>query len=196
MRDHIFNHFKEASDLIIQSADSLSAPIADAIEIMSSALIRGNKILSCGNGGSAADAQHFSSELMGRFERERNPFPSIALTTDTAFMTAVSNDYDFNMIFSRQIQALGHVGDVLLALSTSGNSNNVIAAVEAAHKVGMHIVALIGREGGELGTKLNTDDCRIQVTHTRTARIQEMHGLIIHCICDGIDNKLCGWVKH
>ena len=100
MRDHIFNHFKEASDLIIQSADSLSAPIADAIEIMSSALIRGNKILSCGNGGSAADAQHFSSELMGRFERERNPFPSIALTTDTAFMTAVSNDYDFDMIFS------------------------------------------------------------------------------------------------
>lgn len=196
MRDHIFDHFKEASDLIIQCADKLNAPIADAIEIMSSALMRGNKILSCGNGGSAADAQHFSSELMGRFERERNPFPSIALTTDTAFLTAVSNDYDFDVIFSRQIQALGQGGDVLLALSTSGNSRNVIAAVETAHQLGMYVVALIGREGGELGTILSTNDCQILVTHARTARIQEVHGLIIHCICDGIDNKLCGLVKH
>jgi len=176
----------------MQAAEQLVEPIGQAVEIMFSALANGNKILACGNGGSAADCQHFAAELIGRFERERLPLPAIALTTDTSIMTAVANDYSFAEIYSKQVQAFGQAGDVLLAISTSGNSANVVKAIEAAQERDMRIVALTGRTGGIIATMLNDDDAHICVPHERTARIQEVHLLTIHCICDGIDNALFG----
>jgi len=192
MSDLVFSHFKESSDLIIQSADVLNAPIAEAIDLVSTALINGNKILACGNGGSAADAQHFAAELMGRFEMERNPFPAVSLTTDTSILTAVANDYDYDQVFARQVQGLGRRGDILLAITTSGNSDNVLSAVQTAQNMGMQIVALTGREGGELAHMIRASDCHICVPHDRTARIQEVHTLIIHCISEGVDLNLYG----
>ena len=159
---------------------------------MFTALSNGNKILACGNGGSAADCQHFAAELVGRFERERLPLPALALTTDTSIITAIGNDYSFNDIFAKQVQAFGQSGDVLLALSTSGNSNNVIAAIDAAQEREMHIVALTGKGGGTISRKLTEADVHICVPHDRTARIQEVHLLTIHCLCDGIDVALFG----
>ena len=188
----ILAHFQESADLKLKSAAALSSPISQAIELMFSALSNGNKILACGNGGSAADCQHFAAELVGRFERERFPLPAIALTTDTSILTAVANDYSFREIFSKQVQAFGQAGDILLAMSTSGNSANVLAAVEAALEREMRVVAFTGKDGGALAKMLTDADVHINVPHSRTARIQEVHLVAIHCICDGIDVALFG----
>jgi D-sedoheptulose 7-phosphate isomerase len=188
----ILAHFHESAELKIQSAAALAQPIGAAIELMFGALSNGNKILACGNGGSAADCQHFAAELVGRFERERFPLPALALTTDTSIMTAVGNDYSYREIFSKQVQAFGQAGDILLAISTSGNSGNVLAAVEAALEREMRIVLLTGKDGGEIARMLTDADVNICVPHTRTARIQEVHLVTIHAICDGIDVALFG----
>lgn len=188
----ILGHFNESAQLKIQAASSLAQPIADAAELMFTALSQGNKIMACGNGGSAADCQHFAAELVGRFERERLPLPAMALTTDTSIMTAVGNDYGYRDIFSKQVQAFGQSGDVLLAISTSGNSANVISAIEVAQEREMRVVALTGGGGGAIAKLLTEADVHICVPHDRTARIQEVHLLAIHCLCDGIDVALFG----
>jgi D-sedoheptulose 7-phosphate isomerase len=188
----IVAHFQESAELKIQAASILAQPIAQAVELMFTALSNGNKILACGNGGSAADCQHFAAELVGRFERERLPLPALALTTDTSILTAISNDYSYQDIFTKQVQAFGQAGDVLLALSTSGNSANVLAAVDAALERDMRIVALTGKGGGAMAKRLTDADVHICVPHDRTARIQEVHLLTIHCLCDGIDVALFG----
>jgi D-sedoheptulose 7-phosphate isomerase len=188
----IQQHFIDSADLKYQSADALSKPIVAAVQAMLACVTSGGKVLACGNGGSAADAQHFSAEFVGRFERERPELGAIALTTDSSILTAVANDYDYNSIFSKQVRALGQSGDVLLAISTSGNSANVIAAIEAAHEREMTVVALTGRGGGKIGNLLKETDVHICVPHERTARIQEVHILVIHCICDGVDAQLLG----
>lgn len=185
-------HFQESAELKFKAASLLAQPIAQAVELMFTALSNGNKILACGNGGSAADCQHFAAELVGRFERERLPLPALALTTDTSILTAVGNDYSFQDVFSKQVQAFGQSGDILLALSTSGNSPNVLAAVDAALERDMRIVALTGKGGGAIGKRLTDADVHICVPHDRTARIQEVHLLTIHCLCDGIDVALFG----
>jgi D-sedoheptulose 7-phosphate isomerase len=159
---------------------------------MFAALANGNRILACGNGGSAADAQHFAAELIGRFERERPGLPAIALSTDSSVLTAIGNDYSFEQIFSKQVRALGQPGDVLLAITTSGNSANVLAAIEAAHEREMIVVALTGKGGGRTNEVLTDTDIQICVPSDRTARIQEVHLLTIHCLCDGIDAMLLG----
>jgi D-sedoheptulose 7-phosphate isomerase len=152
----------------------------------------GGKVLSCGNGGSAADAQHFSAEFVGRFERERPELAAIALTTDSSILTAIANDYDFTHVFSRQVRALGQPGDVLLAITTSGNSANVLAAIEAAHERDMVVIGLSGRGGGKMVQALRDTDVHICVPHERTARIQEVHLLTLHCLCDAVDTLLLG----
>lgn len=188
----ILGHFNESADLKMQAAAVLAPFISDAVDMMFAALSQGNRILACGNGGSAADCQHFAAELVGRFERERLPLPAIALTTDTSILTAVGNDYGFREVFAKQVQAFGQPGDILLAISTSGNSANVVAAVEAARDRDMGIIALTGNGGGSIGELLSEVDVHICVPHARTARIQEVHLLVIHCICDGIDAALFG----
>lgn len=188
----ILAHFQESADLKMKSAPVLAQPISNAIELMFNALSNGNKILACGNGGSAGDAQHFAAELVGRFERERFPLPAIALTTDTSIITAVGNDYSFREIFSKQVQAFGQAGDILLAITTSGNSGNVLAAAEAALEREMRVVALTGKDGGQLAQLLTDADVHINVPHSRTARIQEVHLVAIHAICDGLDVALFG----
>ncbi len=192
MNNRILGHFRESAELKIQAASVLAQPIAQAVELMFTALSNGNKILVCGNGGSAADAQHFASKLVGRFERERLPLAVIALTTDTSIITAVGNDYSFEEIFSKQVQAFGQAGDVLLAISSSGDSANVRAAVEVALEREMRVVALTGKGGGVIGKQITDADVHICVPHDRTARIQEVHLLTIHCLCDGIDVALFG----
>ncbi|HEY5801873.1 MAG TPA: phosphoheptose isomerase [Burkholderiaceae bacterium] len=188
----ILAHFQESAELKIQAANVLAPAIAQGIDVMFTALSNGNKILACGNGGSAADSQHFAAELVGRFERERLPLPAMALTTDTSIMTAVGNDYSYREIFSKQVQAFGQAGDVLLAFSTSGNSDNVIAAIEVAQERDMRVIALTGKGGGKIAKLLSEADVHICVPHARTARIQEVHLLTIHCLCDGIDVALFG----
>ena len=188
----IIAHFHESADLKMQAASQLAQPIAHAIELMFTALSNGNKILCCGNGGSAADAQHFSAEFVGRFERDRPELAAIALTCDTSIITAIANDYDFNVIFSRQVRALGQPGDVLLAISTSGNSGNILAAIEAAHEREMVVIGLTGRGGGKMNAALRDTDVHICVPHERTARVQEVHILALHCICDAVDAQLLG----
>jgi D-sedoheptulose 7-phosphate isomerase len=172
--------------------DALAAPIASAVQLMVRCLQQDGKILACGNGGSAADAQHFSAELLNRFEVERPGLAAMALTTDSSTLTSIANDYDFTQVFSKQVRALGHAGDVLLAISTSGNSPNVVAAVEAAHECDMQVVALTGRNGGKMGEILKVEDVHVCVPATSTARIQEVHLLTLHCLCDGIDCLLLG----
>jgi D-sedoheptulose 7-phosphate isomerase len=152
----------------------------------------GGKVLACGNGGSAADAQHFAAEFVGRFERERPELGAIALTTDSSILTAVANDYSYEQIFAKQVRALGQSGDVLLAITTSGSSPNVLAAIQAAHERDMTVVALTGKGGGKMSQALCETDVHICVPHDRTARIQEVHLLAIHCICDGVDAQLLG----
>jgi D-sedoheptulose 7-phosphate isomerase len=188
----ISEHFSESAHLKLQSMDVLAGPIAEAAERMVHALKRDGKILACGNGGSAADSQHFAAELLNRFETERPGLAAVALTTDTSTLTSIANDYDFDQVFSRQVRALGHERDVLLAISTSGNSRNVIAAIGAAHEAEMSVVALTGRNGGRIGEMLRSTDIHICVPANSTARIQEVHLLALHCMCDAIDCLLLG----
>ena len=192
INQRIRQHFQESAQVKLQAAEELAEPISQAVEIMFTALSNGNKILACGNGGSAADCQHFAAELVGRFERERLPLPALALTTDTSILTAVGNDYGFRDVYAKQVQAFGQSGDVLLALSTSGNSANVVAAIEAAVERDMRIIALTGKGGGVMGELMSEADVHICVPHDRTARIQEVHALTIHILCDGIDVALFG----
>lgn len=188
----ITKNFEDSAHTKLEAIEMMAAPIAQAIELITNSLINGGKVLACGNGGSAGDAQHFAAELIGRFEAERQELAAIALTTDSSILTAVGNDYGFNYIFSKQVRGLGHAGDVLLAISTSGNSANVIEAIKAAHEADMHIIALTGKGGGQIGELLKEDDIHLCVPAERTARIQETHLLTIHCLCDGIDALLLG----
>lgn len=188
--DRISKHFSASIELKIQAMPRLIPQIIKAGQFMVSCLNHHHKIFSCGNGGSADQAQHFSSELINRFERERKGLSAIALTTDTSVLTSIANDYAYDLIFSRQINALGHVGDILLAISTSGNSINVLKAIEAAHAQGMSVVLLSGRNGGKATQLLKEIDVEIRVPSKSTARIQEVHLLIIHCLCDIIDHLL------
>ncbi len=192
LEQRIEQHFIDSADLKYQAAQILSKPIAAAVHAILASVTSGGKVLACGNGGSAADAQHFAAEFVGRYERERPELAAIALTTDSSIITAIANDYDFNVIFSKQVRALGGAGDVLLALSTSGNSSNVLAAIEAAHEREMTVVALTGSSGGKITHALRETDVHICVPHERTARIQEVHLLVLHCICDGVDTQLLG----
>ncbi len=192
LEQRIQQHFVDSADLKYQAAQTLTKPIAAAIQAVLASVTSGGKVLACGNGGSAADAQHFAAEFVGRFERERPELGAIALTTDSSILTAIANDYDYNQIFAKQVRALGQPGDVLLAISTSGNSANVLAAVEAAHGREMTVVALTGRGGGRMAQALRETDVHVCVPHERTARIQEVHLLAIHCICDGVDAQLLG----
>jgi D-sedoheptulose 7-phosphate isomerase len=192
LEQRIQQHFIDSADLKYQTAQVLSKPIASAVEAIVSCVTSGGKVLSCGNGGSAADAQHFAAEFVGRFERERPELGAIALTTDSSILTSIANDYDYSVIFSKQVRALGSPGDVLLAISTSGNSANVLAAIEAAHEREMTVVALTGRSGGKMAAALRDTDVHICVPSERTIRIQEVHILVIHCICDAVDNQLLG----
>lgn len=192
LESRIEQHFIDSADLKYQAAPVLSKPIAQAISAIVASLTSGGKVLACGNGGSAADAQHFSAEFVGRFERERPELAAIALTTDTSILTAVGNDYAFDAVFARQVRALGQPGDVLLAITTSGNSSNILAAVEAAHARDMVVIGMTGRDGGKMGHMLRETDVHICVPHPRTARIQEVHILALHCICDGVDAVLMG----
>ena len=186
------DHFAESIATKEASAEPLSESIAAAGRLMSDALLADGKIMSCGNGGSAADAQHFSSELLNRFEMERPGLPGLALTTDASTVTSISNDYSYEDIFAKQVRALGKPQDVLLGISTSGNSENVIRAITAAHERGMKVVAMTGRDGGRMADIFGPDDVEIRVPAERTARIQEVHLLIIHCLCDLIDSTLLG----
>ena len=192
LEQRIEQHFIDSADLKYQAAQTLSKPIAAAISAILASVTSGGKVLACGNGGSAADAQHFAAEFVGRFERERPELGAIALTTDSSILTAIANDYDYAQIFAKQVRALGQPGDVLLAMSTSGNSGNVVAAIEAAHERDMTVVALTGRGGGKMNQLLRDTDVHVCVPHERTARIQEVHLLTIHCICDGVDTQLLG----
>lgn len=188
--ERIANQFNESIQTKTRAAHLLAAPIAQASEVIVQALLAGNKILTCGNGGSAADAQHFSSELINRFETERPSLPAIALTTDTSTLTSIANDYSYNEIFAKQIRGLGQAGDVLVAISTSGNSANILQALSTAHDRGMRVIALTGRDGGAMISLLQPDDVEICVPAQNTARIQETHLLVIHCLCDLIDWQL------
>ena len=185
-------HFEDNIAATQRSMETLNAPLLRAIDLCFGSVTNNAKILACGNGGSAADAQHFIAELVGRFERDRLPLAGIALNTDTSILTAVGNDYGFEQIFSRQIMALGQPGDILVAMSTSGNSANVQLAIQAAHERDMHVIALTGKGGGTIGEMLLPDDIHLCVPHPRTMRIQEVHILLLHILCDGIDALLLG----
>ncbi|CAN5389078.1 phosphoheptose isomerase [soil metagenome] len=192
LEQRIQQQFFDSADLKYAAAEVLSKPIADAVSALVGCITGGGKVLTCGNGGSAGDAQHFAAEFVGRFERERPGLAAIALTTDSSIFTAISNDYGFEFIFSKQVQALGQPGDVLLAITTSGNSANVLAAVEAARAKEMTVIALTGHKGGKLRDLLIETDVHICVPHDRTARIQEVHLLVLHCLCDAVDLQLLG----
>lgn len=188
--EHIRNTFNDSIQTKAAASEVLPEFIAQAGEAMVQCLLSNNKMMSCGNGGSAADAQHFSAELLNRFQVERPGLPAIALTTDTSTLTSIANDYDFNEIFSKQVKALGQPGDILLAISTSGNSKNVLNAIEAAHQKNVRVVALTGRDGGTIAKHLNENDIEIRVPSDFTARIQETHLLVLHCLCDIIERQL------
>jgi len=193
--DHVTRiraHFSDSAQLKLASVDALAPAVARAAELLAECLLADGKILACGNGGSACDAQHFAAEMVGRFERERPELPAISLATDTSILTAIANDYSYEQVFAKQVRALGAAGDVLLAISTSGNSGSVVAAVNAAHDREMRVVALTGKGGGRIGAMLAPADVQLCVPHDRTARIQEVHLLMIHCLCDAIDNTLLG----
>ena len=192
LEQRIQQQFFDSADLKYAAAEVLSRPIAEAVSALVGCITGGGKVLACGNGGSASDAQHFAAEFIGRFERERPGLAAIALTTDSSIITAIGNDYAFDAIFSKQVQALGAPGDVLIAISTSGNSANVVAAVQAAHAKEMTIISLTGRGGGKIRELLLDTDVHICVPHERTARIQEVHILVLHCLCDAVDNQLLG----
>ncbi len=188
--DLVTDNFRDSIQTKQNALDGMAGLVVDAANSMLTCLQNGGKILSCGNGGSAADAQHFSSELLNRFELDRPSLPAIALTTDTSTLTSIANDYDYSQVFSRPISSLGQRGDILLAISTSGNSANIINAVVAAHEREMQVICLNGKSGGELASKLTINDLELRVSSDKTARIQEVHLLIIHCVCDVIEHKL------
>ena len=192
LEQRIQQQFFDSADLKYAAAEVLSKPIADAVSALVGCITSGGKVLTCGNGGSASDAQHFAAEFVGRFERERPGLAAISLTTDTSILTAIGNDYDFASIFSKQVQAIGAPGDVLLAISTSGNSTNVVAAIEAAHAKEMTVIALTGQKGGRMHELMLETDVMVCVPHDRTARIQEVHLLVLHCLCDAVDLQLLG----
>jgi len=184
--------FRDSAEAKLNALKFIAEPIARAVEAMVQALLDNGKIMACGNGGSAADSQHFAAELLNRYERERPALAAMALTTDTSTLTSIANDYDYDQVFSKQVSALGNAGDVLLAISTSGNSKNVLAAIVAAHENGMNVVALSGRNGGKMTEALQRTDIHICVPAQSTARIQEVHLLTLHCLCDAIDCLLLG----
>ena len=184
--------FAESAQLKLDASQALTAPIARAGALLAEALRGGGKVLACGNGGSAADAQHFAAELINRFEIERAPLAAVALTTDSSTLTSIANDYAYEQIFSKQVRGIGRRGDVLLAISTSGNSRNVIEAMQAARTLGMRVIALTGNGGGKMAALMTAEDVHICVPHKRTARIQEVHLLALHCLCDCIDFQLSG----
>ena len=192
MTAHLKQHFVEGIELRRQMAETMPAAIASAGAALAQALKAGRKALACGNGGSAADSQHFAAEIVGRFERERPGMPAIALTVDTSAITAIANDYDWNSVFAKQVQALGQAGDVLLAISTSGNSKSVVEAIKSAHARKMRVIALTGRDGGAMGQMLGANDHHLNVAHPRTMRVQEIHLLVIHCLCEVVDNVIFG----
>ena len=190
--NRVSQHFRDSAQTKLDAIELLAAPIAQAIETMVGSLLNNGKILACGNGGSAADAQHLAAELVGRFEVERHELAAIALTTDSSIISAIANDYGYKMVFAKQVRALGQPGDVLVAISTSGNSPNVIEAINAAHENELRVIALTGRGGGVIADILQDTDVHLCVPADRTARIQETHLLTIHCLCDGIDCLLMG----
>src|SRR5512137_2326796 len=192
LTERISNHFDDSAQTKLQTKAALAQPIADAAQAMVECLMRDGKILACGNGGSAADCQHFAAELINRFEVERPGLAAIALTTDSSVLTSIANDYDYVQIFSKQVRALGMDGDILLAISTSGNSTSILEAVQAAHERNMPVVALTGRDGGKMTELLTADDFHICVPAKSTARIQEVHLLTLHCLCDAIDHLILG----
>lgn len=188
----IQQHFEASAQLKFDAAPLLAPLVARGVDTLVAAVMSGGKVLACGNGGSAADSQHFAAEFMGRFERERPELAALALTTDSSILTAVGNDYSFDEVFAKQVRGLGRPGDVLIAITTSGNSRNVLAAIEAAHQKDMRVIALTGRGGGKLAALMREDDVHVCVPHERTARIQEVHLLVLHCLCDGVDVALLG----
>lgn len=192
IQERIQNHFTTSIQVKHESARQLAEPIQQAAQKIIDCLLAGGKVLSCGNGGSAGDAQHFSSEMLNRFERERPSLPAIALTTDTSTITSIANDYHYNEIFSKQLRALGQGGDILLVYTTSGNSANILKAVEVAHERELSVITVTGKEGGELAPILDNNDIELRVPSQSTARIQEVHLLITHCLCDLIDHQLFG----
>jgi D-sedoheptulose 7-phosphate isomerase len=192
---HIRKHFEESIAVKTKAAETLAPQIARAGEALAQALKADHKVLSCGNGGSAADSQHFAAEIVGRFERERPGMPAIALTVDTSAITAIANDYSWDVVFAKQVESLGRPGDFLLGISTSGNSKNVVEAIRAAHGRGMRVIALTGRDGGAMAKMLKPDDFHLNVAHPRTMRIQEVHLLAIHCLCEVVDNVIFGEKK-
>ena len=185
-------HFADSAQLKIDAVDALAPQLARAADVLATCLLSDGKILACGNGGSASDAQHFAAEMIGRFERERPELPAISLVTDTSILSAVANDYSFEQVFAKQVRGLGAKGDALIALSTSGNSGNVVAAIAAAHEREMNVIAFTGKGGGRIGEMLRAGDVHLCVPHERTARIQEVHLLMIHCLCDAVDATLLG----
>jgi D-sedoheptulose 7-phosphate isomerase len=188
----VAGHFAESAKLKLDAVQALADPIARAGTLLAQALRAGGKALACGNGGSAADAQHFAAELVNRFEVERAPLAAVALTTDSSTLTSIANDYDYAQVFSKQVRAIGRRGDVLLAISTSGNSGNVLEAIAAAQELGVGVVAMTGNGGGKMAAALGERDVHLCVPHKRTARIQEVHLLVLHCLCDAIDYQLVG----
>ena len=188
----INNHFTDSAQVKLKAREVLAGPLAEAGQLMAACLKNEGKILACGNGGSAADAQHFSAELLNRFEMERPPLAAIALTTDSSTLTSIANDYNYDEVFSKQVTGLGREGDVLLAISTSGNSPNVLRAIEAAHARLMRVVALTGKQGGKITGLLRNGDINLCVPSDNTARIQEVHLICLHCVCDAIDCLLLG----
>ena len=192
LAQRIQQQFQDSAQVKLAALATMAAPIEAATRRMAACLQAGGKVMACGNGGSAADSQHFAAELLNRFEKERPPLAAIALTTDTSTLTSIANDYRYEDVFAKQIQALGRSGDVLLAISTSGNSPNVIEAIHAAHARGVVVVALTGKKGGKIAALLGPDDIHLCVPAERTARIQEVHLLAIHCLCDGIDALIQG----
>jgi D-sedoheptulose 7-phosphate isomerase len=192
LRARVTAQFAESAQLKLEASQALAEPIARAGALLAAALRAGGKVLACGNGGSAADAQHFAAELVNRFEIERAPLAAVALTTDSSTLTSIANDYSYEQVFAKQLRAIGRRGDALLAISTSGNSANVMEAMRAARELGVRVVALTGNGGGRMGALLSAEDVHVCVPHKRTARIQEVHLLVLHCLCDGIDFQLSG----
>ena len=190
LRKRTSQHFLDSIAVKQEAEKVLPESVARGILAMVECLRAGGKVMACGNGGSAADAQHFAAELIGRFEREREELAAIALTTDTSILTAIGNDYSYDEIFSKQVRGLGKKGDILLGISTSGNSKNVVKAIEAAKKMGIKIIAFTGNGGGKIATLLDKDDIHLCVPSTRTARIQETHLVLLHGLCDGVDHVL------